>query len=192
MVADPGHLAAAEVPQIVHPHLLATNGLERLGEVLAAEHPVVEVGAARRREQQRTRLGADVGAQMCADVVADVRRNHHRAAQTRLRGVDAVLAIAAGDRTGHGKYADTALTSWRRNSDTSPQRNPHHAQMSTRAFRAFRRAGLMASASAATSEADRVTGARLRGGFITAGRLHGLRSIKRVLKAAASTACSSA
>ncbi len=50
----------------------------------------------------------------------------------------------------------------------------------------------MASASAATSEADRVTGARLRGGFITAGRLHGLRSIKRVLKAAASTACSSA
>jgi len=92
------------------------------------------------------------------------------------------------------RYRETYSTpqpspmSLRRNSVASPQRIPHHADTNTKALN---RSGRIASASAATSLTDRMTGSRLRGGFITRGMLHGLARIKPSAIAVLQIACSS-
>ena len=102
-----------------------------------------------------------MGVQVVLEVGADVWRHHHRTGLAALGGVDLALT-AMGGRTAHASTSAPSLMSLRRSSITSPQRSPHHAEISTRA----RNSGLMASATVATSPTERICGWRWRGWFI--------------------------
>ena len=70
-VAHTGCLRAAEVPQVMYPHIFSPNDFQRRCQVVA-EHAVVEVAPASRWKQLRRRAVPDVGCEVVQEVGAYV------------------------------------------------------------------------------------------------------------------------